>query len=101
MAKIVEHKNEQKVFMNKNEKFDVEKHKEELVERLTKISDEILSYDPQLVYADRPDLMYFEDEHLLWRVSSVKQLTEYDMFALRTILERRNQANQFNPYHGK
>ena len=87
--------------MNKNDKFDKDKYIEELADRLTKYSDEILSYDPSMVNIDRPDLMYTEDNMLLWRVNMVKQMAEYDMQTLVTILRKRNEYRKHQPHSGK
>lgn len=87
--------------MNKNEKFDVEKYKAELADRLQTLSDEILSYDPQMVHQDRPDIMYHEDGMLLWRTTMIRQLPEFDMQALLTILRHRNESRQFQPNAAK
>ena len=100
MAKYVEHKSAKNIYLNENETFDKEKYMEELVERLTKVSDEILSYDPKLIQQDRPDLMYMEDSNLLWREISVRQLPEQDMFFLRTLLQRRSEQTQFESMRG-
>jgi hypothetical protein len=97
---LIEHKAEQKVFMNKNDKFDVEKHKEELADRLTKMSDEILSHDPLLIHPDRMDLMYMEDDFYLWRTNMVKQMSEYDMLAVLTIIKKRHESKQYKPGFG-
>lgn len=81
----------------RNKKFDKEKYLDELAERLTKMSDEILSYDPQLVVLDRQDLMYMEDNNLLWRASSIKQLPEFEMSQLLNLIKKKHEYAKFNP----
>lgn len=88
--------------MNENDKkLDREEYITQLVERLTKWSDQILSYDPALMNGDRQDLMYTEDGMLLWRTNMIRQLPEFDMYQIKTILEKRYESKQFNPYMGQ
>ncbi len=87
--------------MNENEKLDRDKMVNELVDTLISWSDEILSYDPDLVRLERPDLMYSEDGMWLWKTNTVRALPQFEMYQIKTIISRRHEQQRFNPYMGQ
>ena len=92
----INHTNSKSIYLNENEKFDKEKYIEELSARLISLSDKILSYNPELIKEDRPELMYMEDGMYLWKTNSIRQLTEYDMVITRNLIERRDKQQSYD-----